>query len=587
MSTLVKKTVPLLAVVIIGFVLIPYCYHTRELLHIYRWDIYLFWICGAMGYVAGLAYVQWRLVVVLIAGVLLYASRAGAGFGSCTDLLTVAMAPGLFVFFRSAQAQQQALFIVKVLFAAFIVQVHIGLRQAYQNDFDSFEIRGGCYNSGYFSNYLAAVLPMVVSLAMYKNNSWYERIIYSVYAVLGTALVLLCFGRSAVLGLLAGTAVMTYVRFTAVKTILGKYGYLFIPVVLCLGVWFIGVKENSALGRVTIWKICLLICKDHPVWGVGAGNFSLVYNTYQAAYFRQHVVPVSTLLLADNTLEAFNLFLQVAVEYGLAGIAVITCAAISIWQRCKGKLAVQMQTNALYSGCAASVIAILVAGLFSNPFHCKPVVVIGIFCLACMYAPGNQYRAAAVNSRWYKALGYGLLIIILALALTLMKLEDTWYKAYKNAEYGNYRQSKASYEQLLPFFARDGQFLYNYGVEAYYNADKEKALVVLQRAANYVCFSDVYVLLATLYTAQQNDGQTEACWLQAIYMVPKKMQPRYALAQWYVQRRQLAKARQLLRESLALPLKINNAASVDIRYKLAALCKSANGASAADSCCHE
>jgi hypothetical protein len=75
------------------------------------------------------------------------------------------------------------------------------------------------------------------------------------------------------------------------------------------------IHEGSTVDRFRIWHATLDMIKDHPLFGVGIGNFSSVFDQYRGRYgeeLRSH---------AHNTL------LQIAAENGLIGLA----AYLFVW----------------------------------------------------------------------------------------------------------------------------------------------------------------------------------------------------------------------------------------------------------------
>ena len=79
------------------------------------------------------------------------------------------------------------------------------------------------------------------------------------------------------------------------------------------------IKSDSSLGRLLIYKISFKMFLEHPITGIGWGNFQREYNLYQAAFFKSGNYTQKEFLLADNTFYAFNDYWQLIVETGLVG----------------------------------------------------------------------------------------------------------------------------------------------------------------------------------------------------------------------------------------------------------------------------
>ncbi len=83
------------------------------------------------------------------------------------------------------------------------------------------------------------------------------------------------------------------------------------------------VKRDSSLGRLLIYKISFDILKDNYIKGVGVGNYKILYGKYQIDYFKNGQYSTKELLLADNSVNAFNDYLQFFIETGLIGLGAI------------------------------------------------------------------------------------------------------------------------------------------------------------------------------------------------------------------------------------------------------------------------
>ena len=92
-----------------------------------------------------------------------------------------------------------------------------------------------------------------------------------------------------------------------------------------LAEWFIfaGASSwSSVIGpRLGIWNQAADAIRDHPLWGMGLGEFgALARSVYPL------VVPAQGPLLED----AHNLYLQTALDFGLAGLLVFLCAGLVV-----------------------------------------------------------------------------------------------------------------------------------------------------------------------------------------------------------------------------------------------------------------
>jgi probable O-glycosylation ligase (exosortase A-associated) len=118
--------------------------------------------------------------------------------------------------------------------------------------------------------------------------------------------------------------------------------------------------EGSAEARFNIWKTAVLIIKDHPVTGVGLGNYGLA----QARY--AHMVPGAP----EGEKDAHSTYLRMAAELGIPGLAVFLGILLATFRKSRSvRREVQdfaprqaMQLSFLELGLAGY----LVAGLFGS-----------------------------------------------------------------------------------------------------------------------------------------------------------------------------------------------------------------------------
>ena len=80
--------------------------------------------------------------------------------------------------------------------------------------------------------------------------------------------------------------------------------------------------QNSITQRINYWRTAISIIKDHPILGVGPGNFQEVFLKYKVG-------------LSTNTRYAHNIFLQMWAEAGILGFAGIVFLITSIFKSYK------------------------------------------------------------------------------------------------------------------------------------------------------------------------------------------------------------------------------------------------------------
>lgn len=171
--------------------------------------------------------------------------------------------------------------------------------------------------------FLALAIPSMVALAA-SERVWWRRLSGSLLVMAAMAGLVFTYSRGAWLG--------TGVGLLILLPVLGRGFWLILGVVL-LGPVLVGMvtsadavlarldsiaaagSDPALMERLEIWGMAFRLVAEHPLLGVGLGNF-------QAAYGRL-MVPDLPLLTYPLELpeHAHNLFLNLAVEVGLVGVS--------------------------------------------------------------------------------------------------------------------------------------------------------------------------------------------------------------------------------------------------------------------------
>lgn len=105
--------------------------------------------------------------------------------------------------------------------------------------------------------------------------------------------------------------------------------------VLCVGVgWGVfHLKEDSANGRLLMWKVACQAIAERPWTGYGTEGFPAAYAEAQERYFASGQGTEGERHVAGTPEHAFNEYLTVAVRYGLPGLGVMLAIGITafVW----------------------------------------------------------------------------------------------------------------------------------------------------------------------------------------------------------------------------------------------------------------
>ncbi|MBK1811044.1 O-antigen ligase family protein [Clostridium sp. YIM B02505] len=152
----------------------------------------------------------------------------------------------------------------------------------------------------------------LISMIRTKNRSSFFRVLTGITAILAVINLAISLSRSALIGF--GIGLMLLVIIFGRKML-----FVLIPlvgVVLALPSTLSRIKQisdsNQNDSRVKIWNIAMKMVKEHPIGGVGNGNFITNYPKYVKAYpqFKEEGVDV---------FPSHNSYLKVGSELGIIG----------------------------------------------------------------------------------------------------------------------------------------------------------------------------------------------------------------------------------------------------------------------------
>lgn len=212
---------------------------------------------------------------------------------------------------------------------------------------------------------ILAIFPALM-LAIYSKEKG-EKILYSLASALIFISIILTFSRNAWLAMFFGICFM--VLFYNWKII------IFPALAGCLSLMVPAVK--SRLGdfsqltddpRIKMWKTAIKMIKDHPIFGVGNGNYVSLYDEYVAKY-------PELMYYHNKRFPSHNSYLKVQSELGIFGITLFITILIGtifklkkFFNVCKDNF-----SKLFYRGFLISVISFLIMNVADNLFFVPKV----------------------------------------------------------------------------------------------------------------------------------------------------------------------------------------------------------------------
>ncbi len=241
--------------------------------------------------------------------------------------------------------------------------------------------KGTFFNPNFFATYEVVALSLVFGLLSGIRRSemakWQHLLLWGAAAVLFCAF-MVAQSRGAVLALVASMTFIGCYRFGKVALLVLLVGVLagsVIPNPLKQRITNIATTDPYAFSRFDIWKNSLQRIVDRPL-GIGLGM-------YKYSSFRYRFPVESNLIRYEKRAEsAHNEYLQIAVEMGMGGLALLLLG-IGVWgwkaqqALCSHK---GYWERGILAGLVGAVVALLAHGTVDSVFHEPSLVILLIVC---------------------------------------------------------------------------------------------------------------------------------------------------------------------------------------------------------------
>ncbi|BAR47896.1 O-antigen ligase family protein [Tannerella forsythia] len=425
------------------------------------------------------------------------------------------------------------------------VEAIIGLGQLY-GFFPSghylFKTTGTFLNPGPYGGFIALMFPLTLHYWLYFRKR--KKILRYVFLFVGIVCLLVfpaTLSRTA-WGAAAIGCMLVAIYETGItdklKDLYQKYRR---RAVLCIALFCLlsgGViygiyqfKKDSANGRLFIWKITALAIRNTSLKGVGLGGFPAAYAQSQINYFKEKEASAIEKHVAGSPEYAFNEYLRIFLEQGIAGgILFLFLTSLIICRGIKNK----------QIGAAGSFLSLSVFAIASYPYYLWEFLVVWVL-LATICA--SQTKPPSSESSKNRRISIFALFAVFILIASLSICVAQWYfyhRASKEWEkirpfYTMKAYSKIidDYIRLYPQLNHDPKFVFEYAVTL--NAEKryEQADSILSRGLQISCDPMFYNVKGRNYHEMGAYRKAEACYMNAIYLIPERIYPYYLLTKLY------------------------------------------------------
>jgi len=275
--------------------------------------------------------------------------------------------------------------------------------------------------------------------------------------------------------------------------------------------------RNAGSIRSWDWWIGWEMFADHPITGVGLGNYKLNFLPYKAGFLATPRGEAYDFYI-DRAAQAHNEYVQVLAELGILGVLALASffaiLVVSLWKRLRSNDETNRLDLLLFS---CGIVAFLVHALVSFPAHLPAsslvfIVVVGL-ALSRVYGDSGQTCIKLVGWRLKTVLAgvalIGLIVSVVAgrdLAANLLM-----NKGIEQTQLGNYYGAESLLERSIELDFAPRQTYYHLAVVQIERGAYDEAQENLEKCFTRFVDETVYLNYATLTTnSRQFDLAYEA-----------------------------------------------------------------------------
>lgn len=448
-----------------------------------------------------------------------------------------------------------------------------------------YKLTGTFHNPGPYAGYIVAVscIALAYILRNYKNTYFIkaQSVLQTIKQNLtGKTLIFICsclmlfmcvilipaaMSRSSWLSLALTSAlvIMFETGFRQrLKTFYHEHAKLFIiiiPLIFTLlitaGIGTYFLKQGSANGRFLIWKVSGQLIREHPVTGVGTGNFSRTYAEAQAQYLSALPNSANEIQVAGTPSYAFNEYIHLFTEQGGVGLLLF---ALILYFTFKNQRS-NNRREFLYG-----VIALLIFATTSYPFHVLPMSILFVICLAVL-----NHEKTGVNFKT----GF-ILLLLVSIGFQGFYWPKWREEITAQKEWGQLRQfyNKKlyssivnNYESLYKHLSEDARFVYEYAYTLNQLGHYAESNMIISQGVRLDSDPMFYNIQGNNYRAMKRYDCAEQSYHHAHALLPSRLYPLYLLMQLYVEQGDIQQGAKAARAVLQFNPKVTSQATASMK----------------------
>ncbi len=301
--------------------------------------------------------------------------------------------------------------------------------------------------------------------------------------------------------------------------------------VLCIGMGWgaFHLKEDSANGRLLMWKVACQAIAERPWTGYGAEGFPTAYAEAQERYFASGQGTEEERHVAGTPEHAFNEYLTVAVKYGIGGLAAMLAIGIATF--------VCALRGRAY-GVAGALVTVAVFAFSAYPLQLPDFLaaVVVLVVVAPSDSPQGGENKGDMPLRWS-------LIILVPLLYWGMKNAEIWQARHEAAE--EWRNARTLYhmeaysvvcEDYAPLYERmrwNHNYLFEYGRALHQTGRYEESNRILKEAERLCGDPMILNIQGKNHEALEQFDQAATLYRRAYNRLPNRLYPLYLEMEMY------------------------------------------------------
>lgn len=248
-------------------------------------------------------------------------------------------------------------------------KLNIGVENELTQSGSIIRVKSLLENSNNFGAFLILILNPIFIIAISEKIRT-KKIFYYLTAFLIIINVVLSQSRNAWIGLILSFILIVIIyNWKIIFAFITLGGFSLLLPFIQSRIKQIGDLSQNA-SRIKLWIVSFAIIKDHPLFGVGNGNFMIMYGKYQSKFSSASSYD------PQGKLHPHNILLKIQTELGILGVIPFVALVITIFVRIRKYSLISTNTffKKYYSGFFVSLICFMLMNLIDNFFTAPKVI---------------------------------------------------------------------------------------------------------------------------------------------------------------------------------------------------------------------